>query len=73
MNFRSWRWISLCLYSLAILISSAVSAADKPNMLILWGDDIGTWNLSAYNLGGMGFRTPNIDRIAKEGALFTDY
>ena len=51
MNFKSWRWISLCLYSLTILISSPVTAADKPNMLILWGDDIGTWNLSAYNLG----------------------
>lgn len=73
MNSRIKQWISVCLCSLAILISSAASAADKPNMLILWGDDIGTWNLSAYNLGGMGFRTPNIDRIAKEGALFTDY
>jgi arylsulfatase len=44
----------------------------KPNILVLWGDDIGYWNLSAYNHGAMGYRTPNIDRIAKEGALFTD-
>ena len=48
-------------------------AAKKPNILILWGDDIGYWNISAYNLGQMGYRTPNIDRIAKEGALFTDW
>src|SRR6185436_11760790 len=45
----------------------------SPNILILWGDDIGFWNISAYNLGMMGYKTPNIDRIAKEGALFTDW
>src|SRR5437773_11407287 len=45
----------------------------KPNILILWGDDIGYWNISAYNQGMMGYKTPNIDRIAKEGALFTDW
>jgi arylsulfatase len=45
----------------------------KPNILIIWGDDIGFWNISAYNQGMMGYKTPNIDRIAKEGALFTDW
>lgn len=45
----------------------------KPNILILWGDDIGQFNVSAYNLGMMGYKTPNIDRIATEGALFTDW
>ncbi|TGQ16777.1 MULTISPECIES: arylsulfatase [unclassified Mesorhizobium] len=45
----------------------------KPNILIIWGDDIGWWNISAYNQGMMGYKTPNIDSIAKEGALFTDY
>jgi arylsulfatase A-like enzyme len=45
----------------------------KPNILIIWGDDIGQFNISAYNMGQMGYRTPNIDRIAKEGALFTDW
>ncbi len=45
----------------------------KPNFLILWGDDIGYWNISAYNQGMMGYKTPNIDSIAKEGALFTDW
>src|SRR5215468_10263700 len=45
----------------------------KPNILFIMGDDIGWSNISAYNLGMMGYRTPNIDRIAKEGALFTDW
>jgi arylsulfatase len=50
----------------------AGQSGKKPNILVLWGDDIGYWNLSAYNRGMMGYRTPNIDRIAKEGAIFTD-
>ena len=45
----------------------------KPNVLIIWGDDIGWFNISAYNHGIMGYRTPNIDRVAKEGAMFTDW
>jgi arylsulfatase A-like enzyme len=45
----------------------------KPNILVLWGDDIGWWNPSIYNHGSMGYRTPNIDRIGREGALFTDW
>ncbi|MCA3151199.1 MAG: sulfatase-like hydrolase/transferase, partial [Rhodocyclaceae bacterium] len=48
-------------------------AEKKPNFLILWGDDIGWFNISAYNHGMMGYKTPNIDRIAKEGAMFTDW
>jgi arylsulfatase len=48
-------------------------AAKKPNFLILWGDDIGWFNISAFNHGMMGYKTPNIDRIAKEGAMFTDW
>ena len=48
-------------------------APKKPNILIIWGDDIGWFNVSAYNHGIMGYRTPNIDRIAKEGAMFTDW
>jgi len=47
--------------------------ANKPNILVIMADDIGYWNISAYNRGMMGYRTPNIDRIAKEGAIFTDY
>jgi arylsulfatase len=55
--------------------ASPARAADgaPPNILVIWGDDVGYWNVSAYNQGMMGYRTPNIDRIAKEGALFTDW
>ena len=45
----------------------------RPNIVVIWGDDIGWYNLSAYNLGVMGYRTPNIDRLAREGGLFTDW
>ncbi len=48
-------------------------AQDKPNILVIWGDDIGGFNISAYNQGVMGYRTPNIDSIARDGALFTDW
>ena len=57
----------------ALLFSSGSIAADKPNILIIWGDDIGQFNISAYNMGMMGYKTPNIDSIAKEGAVFTDW
>ncbi len=50
-----------------------VMAQEKPNILIIWGDDIGQSNISAYTMGLVGYRTPNIDRIAKEGMIFTDY
>ena len=46
---------------------------DKPNILVIWGDDIGISNVSCYSDGLMGYRTPNIDRIAAEGVRFTDY
>ena len=54
-----------------LTLSAPALAADKPNFLMLWGDDIGYWNVSAYNQGMMGYETPNIDRIADEGMLFT--
>jgi len=54
------------------LLAPAV-AQDKPNVLVIWGDDVGQSNISAYTRGMMGYRTPNIDRIANEGILFTDY
>src|SRR4030095_4505118 len=50
-----------------------MAKTDKPNILFIMGDDIGWFNVSAYNLGIMGYRTPNIDRVAKEGCLFTDW
>ena len=58
--------------AMVCLLANVAYAQDKPNILVIWGDDIGYWNLSAYNHGMMGYKTPNIDRIAKEGALFTD-
>ena len=48
------------------------SKQKKPNILVIWGDDIGITNLSCYSHGLMGYQTPNIDRIAKEGMMFTD-
>jgi len=53
--------------------ADAQSTARKPNILVIWGDDIGGFNISAYNNGMMGYKTPNIDSIAKQGALFTDW
>jgi arylsulfatase A-like enzyme len=50
-----------------------MASSKKPNILILWGDDIGIWNISHFSRGMMGYRTPNIDRVAEEGATFTDY
>jgi arylsulfatase len=50
-----------------------MAKAGRPNILILWGDDIGWWNISYNNRGQMGYRTPNIDRIGNEGVTFTDY
>jgi arylsulfatase A-like enzyme len=55
------------------LMGQSVFAADKPNILVIWGDDIGIWNISKYSHGMMGYPTANIDRIANEGMMFTDY
>jgi len=56
-----------------IAAAPAWSQTDKPNILVIWGDDIGQSNISAYTFGLMGYETPNIDRIADEGMMFTDY
>ena len=53
---------------LAFGVSATASAQEKPNILVIWGDDIGQSNISAYTFGLVGYRTPNIDRIAKEAA-----
>jgi arylsulfatase A-like enzyme len=55
------------------LASANLYAAEKPNILVIWGDDIGQSNISAYTFGLMGYKTPSIDSIAKEGMMFTDY
>ena len=60
--------------SLALMATAgSAAAAAKPNILAIMGDDIGYWNISAYNQGKMGYQTPNLDRIASEGAVFTDH
>jgi arylsulfatase len=59
--------------ALATFVGVAEAQARRPNILVIWGDDIGQFNISAYNNGMMGYRTPNIDSIAREGAVFTDW
>ena len=58
---------------LAAMPMLADAQASKPNILVIWGDDIGGFNISAYNQGVMGYRTPNIDSIARDGVMFTDW
>ncbi|WP_182869622.1 arylsulfatase [Rhodopirellula sp. JC639] len=70
MNVRSARLLPIVL---SFAICASLRAQEKPNILVIWGDDIGTENISHYNRGMMGYKTPNIDRIAKEGVFFTDY
>jgi arylsulfatase A-like enzyme len=70
--------ITLALATVATLYGvtgapAAKAQAKKPNILVIWGDDIGQSNLSVYTKGMMGYKTPNIDRIANEGMIFTDY
>ena len=65
--------IGAMLFALLMGLAGFAHAQKPPNILIIWGDDIGGFNISAYNQGMMGYKTPNIDRIAKEGALFTDW
>src|SRR6266480_5871879 len=66
---------ALAASSLFMGASAGAHAQDtrKPNIVVIWGDDIGQTDISAYSMGLMGFRTPNIDRVAKEGMIFTDY
>lgn len=58
---------------MAMTTYAQAASETKPNILVIWGDDIGQFNISAYNMGKMGYQTPNLDRIAKGGALFTDW
>jgi arylsulfatase len=67
--------IAACVLAVAAPASGQTQQAPtrKPNIVVIWGDDIGQFNISAYNMGMMGYRTPNIDSIARQGALFTDW
>ncbi|MGI9294645.1 MAG: arylsulfatase [Pseudomonadales bacterium] len=74
MSALTTRLLSKTLLLSLVCISNLASAAnDRPNILVIWGDDIGIHNISAYNMGLMGYKTPNIDRIARGGMTFTDY
>jgi len=67
------RYTPLLVLALGTILALPARAADKPNIVVIWGDDIGIWNISHNSRGMMGYTTPNIDRIAKEGLSFTDY
>ena len=73
MNKNHWVGLLASLASVTMTAAPALAQQQKPNILVIMADDIGYWNISAYNRGMMGYRTPNIDRIAAEGAIFTDY
>src|SRR5277367_2916102 len=70
---RWWRALTVVVLALAAAATASNAQTKKPNILVIFGDDVGQTDISAYSMGVMGFRTPNIDRIAKEGMMFTDY
>src|SRR5260370_7844392 len=77
MNPTKYRFSSILAVAIAMIATFATSnvfaQAKKPNILFIMGDDIGMWNIGAYHRGMMAGRTPNLDKMAKEGMLFTDY
>jgi len=70
---RTFAWMAIALLVVLVVAAGPAAAQKQPNIVVIMGDDVGMWNLSTYHRGMMGGRTPNIDRIANEGALFTDY
>ena len=70
---RVLRTLTAAAAVLVSLLANSAYAADKPNILVIMGDDIGISNISKYSHGLMGYQTPNIDRIANEGMMFTDF
>ena len=75
MNLTKTIWLGVSALLAASAVASAPASAQqqRPNIVIIWGDDIGQSNISAYSRGMMGYQTPNIDRLAKEGVMFTDF
>lgn len=71
MKYTSLCWQTILITLVTVVIGNVTAFAEtkKPNILIIWGDDIGEFNISAYNLGQMDYRTPNIDKLADQGAL----
>src|SRR6266508_3582549 len=72
-----YMWLSLLALSVAVTVASAPAAAQQqqrpPNILVIMGDDVGWFNIGAYHRGIMSGKTPNLDKLAAEGMLFTDY
>jgi arylsulfatase len=66
-------FVSMTIAGIVLMYASDTRANEQPNILVIWGDDIGMWNISHNNRGMMGYETPNIDRIGREGISFTDY
>ena len=66
------RRVAAATIGMALVATVAVAQEEKPNILVIWGDDIGQSNISAYTMGLMGYRTTNIDRNAEKGMIFTD-
>jgi arylsulfatase len=65
--------VGVCAMAVPVWAQAPAPAESKPNIVVIFGDDIGLTNVSAYSFGLMGYQTPNLDRIAKEGMMFTDY
>ena len=72
-SYRDLLAVFISVFFVASLSGQAFAQDKKPNILVIWGDDVGIANISAYTMGLVGYKTPNIDRIAKEGMMFTDY
>ena len=72
-SWKTFTVIVLAVLGLCLACPAVYAAKGKPNIIVIMGDDIGYWNLSYNNLGMMGYQTPNIDRIAHDGMIFTDY
>jgi arylsulfatase len=73
MRSKTLSAFAILMIALCFSAGAAYAASEKPNIVVIWGDDIGQSNISAYTHGLMGYKTPNIDRLAKEGMMFTDY
>src|SRR6202162_4637694 len=76
MKVSSISWLGMLALFAAVMVAGTPAAAQqqqKPNIVVIMGDDIGMWNIGAYHRGMMAGKTPNLDKIAKEGMLFTDY
>ena len=76
-RIKTFLTVSTVILFSVLLVFPFTGTAQKnkknPNILVIWGDDIGQSNISAYTMGMMGYHTPNIDRVANEGMIFTDY